>query len=363
MKSSFVLQNITSKLSFVSKVSSGRNDMPILTSILIEAVSGNIKISATDLETGVVITIPANTEEEGKVLVPARVFIELIGNISEEKVTLETEADKLNIKTDKIKTSIQTLPSDDFPKIYEEKGENWIKLEAKDVDDLRKIIIAASLEGDRPALSGILIKKEKTGKTFVATDGYRLSLETKKEAGEKEEEILVPAKLLRDQLAIKEAGLSILFSPKTNQIILEREGTLMVGRLIEASFPEYQKIVPQDSSTKASFEKRAMQQAIKTCSVFARETSNIIKFSIKKDSIVVSANAPTLGEGRVEVPADVKGEENEIAFNARYLTDILGAVSEDEMTFEMTTPVAPGVFRIVGNDSFLHLIMPIRVQE
>jgi DNA polymerase-3 subunit beta len=151
-------------------------------------------------------------------------------------------------------------------------------------------------------------------------------------------------------------------SEKNNQILFSQGETSLVGRLIEAEYPNYEKIIPTEFNTKTEVAREALQNAIKICSVFARETANIIKFSIDKNKIIVSANSPSVGEDTVEIEAKTSGEENEIAFNAKYLLDVLAAVNEENLIFEMTGPLNPGVFKIKGNDSFLHLIMPIRVQ-
>ena len=132
--------------------------------------------------------------------------------------------------------------------------------------------------------------------------------------------------------------------------------------MIGAEYPDYQKIIPQAFETKVEVGREELLNAIKICSVFARETANIIKFTIKKDKIIVSANSPAVGEDNAEVEAKVSGEENEIAFNAKYLLDVLSIVNTEEMIFEMTGPLNPGVFKIKNDESFLHLIMPIRVQ-
>lgn len=137
----------------------------------------------------------------------------------------------------------------------------------------------------------------------------------------------------------------------------------MEGGLIEAEYPEYQKIIPTDFSTKVFFNRQDLQGAVKVCSIFARDTANIVKLTIGDNKIIVSANAPSVGEDSANIEAKVNGEENEIAFNAKYLFDVLSAIDNDEMFFEMNGPLNPGVFKIKGDDSFLHLIMPIRVQE
>ena len=159
-----------------------------------------------------------------------------------------------------------------------------------------------------------------------------------------------------------EGDVTISVSEKTNQIIFTQGETILVGRLIEAEYPPFEKILPTEHSTSAVFEREGLLNAVKICSVFARDTANIVKLSFGKNKIIVSANTPSVGENKADVEAKIEGEENEIAFNARYLLDLLGNVNEEELIFEMTGPLNPGVFKIKDNPYFLHLIMPIRVQ-
>ena len=137
----------------------------------------------------------------------------------------------------------------------------------------------------------------------------------------------------------------------------------MVGRLIEAEFPNYQKIIPADHSTRVTLDRKDFLSAVKTCAVFARETANIIKLSIQKNKIVVSASAPSVGETTIEVDAVIEGEENEIAFNVRYVLEFLSNTDGEKIIFEMTGPLNSGVFKIEGEPNYLHIIMPIRVQN
>ena len=137
---------------------------------------------------------------------------------------------------------------------------------------------------------------------------------------------------------------------------------MLIGRLIEAEFPNYEKILPTTYSTKIFFDREEMQKAIKVCSLFARDAGNIIKLSLSKDKTVISAHAASLGEHVVEVESRLEGEEKEIAFNAKYLLDLFGNIDAEHMTFEMTGPLNPGIFKIDGDLSFLHMIMPIRTQ-
>jgi DNA polymerase-3 subunit beta len=146
----------------------------------------------------------------------------------------------------------------------------------------------------------------------------------------------------------------------SNQICFKQGETLLIGRLIEAEFPNFEKIIPSDFSLSAIFDREEMLDAVKICSIFARDSANIVKLHLEKDHITVSSKSPSVGENTVDVDAKLSGEENEIAFNAKYLLDLFGNLTEERLVFEMIGPLNPGVFRVQGDDSFLHLIMPIR---
>jgi DNA polymerase-3 subunit beta len=162
-------------------------------------------------------------------------------------------------------------------------------------------------------------------------------------------------------MGIFEQGDTNLFlSTKNNQIIFEQDKTLVIGRTIEAEFPNYEKVIPTDAASVSVVDREELLKAAKICAIFARESTNIITLSLLKDKIVVSAKSPSLGENTVDVEARLTGEENQIAFNARYLLEALSNITENEINFSMTGPLNPGVFRIQDNNRFLHLIMPIR---
>ncbi len=367
MKVTFLSDNLQNKISFLSHAVSVRGQLPILSNFLLEAKNGKLIISATDLEIGISSSVPANVEKEGRVTIPARNFSDLLANLGNQKISLELNEATLNLKSDKTKATFQTMPAEEFPKLYEEKGEELVNFKKKEIEEfMLRVVFAAAQDSSRPALSGILIDENKPGIILVATDGVRLSLQKNvfKTKEKFEEPILVPSRIIRELLSIKEEEdlIRVFVSKKNNQILFTQGETILVGRLIGAEYPDYQKIIPQKCDTKMDVDREELLNAIKICTVFARETANIIKFSITKDKIVVSANSPSVGEDNVEVEAKSTGEENEIAFNARYLLDVLSSISKDDVLFEMTGPLNPGVFKIKGDDSFLHLIMPIRVQ-
>lgn len=368
MKITFLSDNLQNKISFLNHAVSVRGQLPILSNFLLEAKNGKLFISATDLEIGISSSLPVNIEKEGKTTIPAKNFSDLLANLENQKITLTLDGETLNLTGEKIKASFQTMPSEDFPKLYEEKGEEVVSIKKTEIEEFfLRVVFSAAIDSSRPALSGVLIDKDKEEVLLVATDGYRLSLQKNvfKTAEGLEKPLVVPARIIKELFSIKEEDENVKFfvSEKNNQILFTQGETSLVGRLIEAEYPDYEKIIPTEFSTKTEVSRDALQNAIKICSVFARETANIIKITIGSSKIIVSANSPSVGEDAVEVDAKTTGEENEIAFNAKYLLDVLSAVNEENLIFEMNGPLNPGVFKIKGNDSFLHLIMPIRVQE
>ncbi|MBI4079177.1 MAG: DNA polymerase III subunit beta [Candidatus Levybacteria bacterium] len=373
MKLYVLASHIQKKLGFLNKAISPRSQLPVLLNIALITNNGKLQLKTTDLEIGVQVEIPANVEEEGEVTVPAKTFSELVASFnSDEKIIMTTDNTTLHVSTGKTKSILPTIPIDDFPNLFEEKGEEQAVFPKElFINGLFQVIFAASSDIARPALSGVLLakQKEKNEMLFVATDGYRLSLKQYKNLkavlGDSEEkELLIPARIMKEIVLLKDedGDIRLFISGKNNQVIFEQGETMLIGRLIEAQYPPYQKIIPQDFITRVQFDKEEMHQAVKMCAIFAREAANIIKLSVAKDKIVVSANSPSVGENTVEVAAKVSGEEDEIAFNARYLLELFSHLEEEEVVFEMSGPLSPGVFKVKDDPTFLHLIMPIRVQ-
>jgi DNA polymerase III subunit beta len=367
MKVSFLSDKLQEKLLFLNHAVSNRGQLPILSCFLITAKQGKLTIKATDLEIGITSSITASIEEEGEVAVLAKNFTDLLTNLNNQKTTLTQEGETLLLKSDKVKASFQTMPKEEFPNLYEEKGEEVLTLKKEDVEKYfsRVVFAASTTETTKPALSGILIDEEKEKVLLVATDSYRLSLQKNvfKTTQGLRKPLVVPSRVIKELFLIKEVGdIKVHVSEKNNQVMFFQGETVLVGRLIESEYPEYQKIIPKEFNTKTEINKEELLKAIRIATVFARETANIIKLSIEKTKIIVSANSPSVGEDSVEIEAKTTGESNEIAFNAKYLLDVLSAINEEDVVFEMNGPLNSGVFKLKGDDSFLHLIMPIRVQ-
>jgi DNA polymerase III subunit beta len=367
MRAVFLSDNLRDHLTFLNQAVSPRATLPILVNFLIETKKGKVVFSATDLEIGATAETTASIEEEGAVTAPAKTLSDLLSSLPGDKVTLEAKNGRLNVSSKKARASLAVTPPDDFPKLFEEKGDEVALVSRETIEkELRSVVFAASQDLSRPVFSGVLIKPEKEGLLLVATDAHRLSkritksLKTKKDS--LKEPIIVSARAIRALLSGKGGEeISVFVSKKNNQVVFTSGERTLVGRLLEGEFPQYEKIIPQDFSVKVEFDRSEMEEALKISSIFARESANIVRFAIGKDKITVSSSGE-LGEQSNDVEAKVNGEENEIAFNAGYVLDLLANIDSERVSFEMSGPLNPGVFR-TEDPSFLHLIMPIRVKD
>lgn len=369
MKATVVLDNLLKKTPFLNTVVSPRPPLPILSGILIEAKKGKLTFSTTDLETGVTTEAPASIEGEGRAVVSAAPFLETLSNLKEEKIQIEKKETLLFLTGKRTRASFVTMDEAEFPKLFDEKGEEALILRKEEADkEMAGVIFAASPDAGRPALSAVMLRQDKDGLLMVATDSHRLSLNVapsvKMKASPSRKQFLVPAKIIK--LIVSQGGsddVHVFVLEKNNQIIFSFGETTLVGRLIDAEFPDFAKIIPEEHSLRAEFEKAEFLSALKIASVFARDNANIVRLAVKKDGILISSKSQNMGEDMVEVEAKVVGEENEIAFNSRYLLEFLQNISGDQIIFEMQGPLNPGVFKVSGNPNFIHLIMPIRVSE
>jgi DNA polymerase-3 subunit beta len=266
---------------------------------------------------------------------------------------------------------------------------------------IQEVCFAAATDEGRPVLGGVLLVLGEKEDVFVATDGFRLSLKkrkTERDSGSEERKLILPARTLTEISRIigekgvelgedgrvdlgKKAGMSkkgekesagsllALVTKESNQVIFRYGQADIVSRLIDGQFPNFEKIIPTSFSTKAVFDKEDLQKAVKQASVFARDTANIVRFKVlpsspqKNSCLQVNAGTAQVGETKSEIEAEVEGVENEIAFNLRFLLDLLNNVSYDRLSLEMSGPLSPGVFRPAEDDSYLHIIMPVRLQQ
>ena len=374
MKVSILQENLSKGLNIVNRFILPRAQLPILNNFLIKTEQGRLKLSATNLETGINLWLGAKVEKEGEICVPAKNLTEYISLIPPQKINLEIEKNFLKITSESYQANFISLAASEFPLIPTLKKKPEISLNNKDLAlAISQVAFAAAQDEGRPALTGVLFKIKKDKLILAATDGFRLSVKeiSGLKSGEEsklQKELIIPARaLIEVGKIISEAGeennLGLTITPESNQIIFSTPEVEIISRLIEGKFPDFEKIIPEKSKTQVMIETEGLLQAVRAASIFAREAANIINFEIKGPKLEVSSNNPQLGENKVTLEVKTEGEGGKIAFNSRYLLDFLNSVKSDLVSFEMTTSLNPGIFKPANDKSYLHIIMPIRIQE
>jgi len=373
MKLEVLQENLNKGLSVASRFVASRPQLPILANILFLAEKNNrLRLTATNLEMGIQYQLGAKVEEEGQLTVPAKELTEFISYLSAGKLVLESKKKtQLEVGSQSGRAVFSGMNAAEFPKFpVADEG----KIASLPVKSLAEAVsccsFAAAGDDSRPVLAAVYWQFTANGYRMVATDGYRLSMKdisgVKLKLGNgKDVFFLIPARSLTEvtRLVNLEETIKVGLTKDGNQVIFLLPDWQLSSRLIEGEFPDYQKIIPQETKTKISLEKEELHQAVKIASVFARESANIVKFVLKKDQMVITANAPSMGENKTEINAKIKGPELSIAFNYRFILDFLNAVpdEEEEVVLEFNDALSPGVFKIGSDPSWLHIIMPVRI--
>jgi DNA polymerase-3 subunit beta len=363
MKFICLVENIEKHAPLLLKTIPSHPQIQVFSNLLLEAKDNEIFLTATDLDTGVVARVPAKVEERGQTAVPGQRFLEAISSLPKEKVTIQTKDTVLELVFNENRLIFETTNPQEFPTLIKEekeKGYNFTKEEFKKI--VSPVVFCVSQDQARPELTGVLFVFNKNKLTLVATDGYRLSLlETKKQT-EKEGKMIIPARLITDALSLK-TDISVFLQSEKNQIFFETEDTQIVGRVIAGEFPDYERVIPKESKTKVVFDREELLNSLRLAHVFARDNANIVRFKIKDGQLFITSQARGVGEGKIALAVEQEGEEGEIAFNIKFLFDLLRNIEEKSLVMEINGPLEPAVFRIPQNNEFLHIIMPVRVQE
>lgn len=368
MKVTVLQENLRKSLLFINKVVSVKTQLPVLGNVLLETEEGRLKLSGTNLETSISYWVGAQIETEGKITVPARFLTELVSTFTQEKVSLIQNKTTLEVKCGESEATLTGIGAEEFPPQPQVSTEKSAEVTRKELEEgLSFVLAAASTDEGRPILTGVRFVEGKEDMVMVATDGYRLSIKHLRQVSGLKEGVVIPSKALAEVAkAIAEEGaekIDVYFSADKNQVIFSLPHIQIATRLIEGDYPPYQKIIPASSTTVMSVGKEEFLRAVRFAAVYAKESSNIIRLTLANGKLMVSANSPQVGENKTTLDVKIEGEGGEIAFNARFLLDLLAVFPANEVVLEMTGPLSPGVFKVPGDDSYLHIIMPVRVQS
>lgn len=363
-------ENLYDGLSSVSRALSAKGSLPVLSYILLTGEGGTLSLSATNLELSITTGLPADIAGEGSVCAPGRLFTDLISSIGVGQVGISVRENILEVESPNVKARLNGIASGEFPKVGRLEGEGSFSLVPAELSKaIASVVFSAAADESRPVLTGILFEVSEGDLVLVGVDGFRLSEKRLKVSLQNIQpfKVIIPAKSLGEIARLISAEDSLLVYPNLaeNQISFKTPRYEISSRLIEGAFPDYKKIIPGSFITKTVVSTEEFRKGVKLASLFARDASNIIKMTLDpgKDWLLLSANTPEVGENETKLPAKTEGETLTIAFNNRYLSDILGAVASEEIAFQASGQLSPGLFTSAADEGYIHIIMPVRVQE
>jgi len=369
MRFSCTKENLSQGLAIVNRIKPSNTTLPILNNVLMETQKGALLLSTTNLDMGIKTTIRSKVKEEGSFTIPVQIFSNYINLLPNKQIDIELEKKKgeLSVKCDNYQTKIKGANASEFPLIPQVKKDNKFSFEIKDFKRaLRQVIITVNPSEVRSEISGILFDlnfPEPQKITLVGTDSYRLGKKTinfNNFEDKENKKIIVPLKTLQELLNLLEdsdQNVEVYFTE--NQILFSFNDTEIVSRLISGEYPNYQQIIPQDFKTQAICDVNELAKAVKSAGLFSHSSINDIDLEFKKDKIVVSSTNSQIGESRIEVKADISGEENIITFNYRYLIDGLQSLDEDEVYLGIVNSKTAGVIKSPDVEDYLYVVMPI----
>lgn len=348
---------------FVSKTA----QLPILENVLLKATKNKLQLIATNLEMSVLANIAAKVSEEGEIAVPARTLSEIITNLQSEQVKLISDEEILKITTDTTSVDLSGMNTSDFPDVPSKIPDSAIFIPAMDfIETLSQVSFAASRDETRPQLTGVLFIMEPDSLKLVASDGFRLSqkiinISTKTKVSR----VIIPKNILLElqKGAKEEDEIKLFINEADNEVLFSWGDCIFSSRVIEGEFPNFERIIPKSSSVTANFDKEEFAKVIKVASVFARDTANIVKIKVDEDNLSVRAESSRSGRQEARIPAKVEGDGVEISFNFKFIEDFLAVSKSSEIEIALTNTTSPGIFKDISSPDFLHLIMPVRVQE
>ena len=376
MRLSCLQENLSPALSIVGRAVATRTTLPITQNVHISTDDSRLKLSATNLEIAISTWIGAQIEEEGSITVPARVFTELVSSFPQEKIDFEASVDPLILSGQcaRYEAQINGADPEDFPPIPQVETGILAKIDAKVLREaISKVVIAAATEDSRPVLTGIQVDLSGDKFTFAGADGFRLAVYKGELLDSVTEEMsfIVPARSLQEVgrlIGSNTEQVEFTVTPSKSQALFSLDNVEIVTQMVQGTFPNYNQLIPSSYDSRVVMDSADFSRATKTASIFARDGSGIIRVQVEAGSesnigsVAVLSRAEEVGENQGEIDAEVEGTDAKIAFNSKYLLDVLDVLGGGKVALETTTPSSPGVLRSVGDDNYVHVVMPMFVQ-
>ncbi len=374
MKASVSQQHLAHGLNTVLRAVSPRSTLPVLANVLLATDEGRLRLSATNLELGISSWIGAKIEDEGSITVPARTLADLVNTLPTEHVflTLNEKTQTLNVRCGSSNTDIRGIDAQEFPPMPAPDLKEGIELNVADLREMiHQVAFAASADDARPVLQGVYLTVENNLVNMAATDGFRISVRKTHltQSVPSPLKAIIPARALNELARIAVDGtekIIMVISPSRGQVLFHLKDAELVSQLIEGNFPDYTAIIPRSFKTSTVVSTAALLKACKQAEIIARDGNNVIRLNFQPGeqqagSIEISAQSEETGSSEIMVEANVDGPSLLIAFNVRYLRDVLDVIKSPNVVIETNANNTPGLMRTVGDENFLHVIMPMHL--
>jgi DNA polymerase-3 subunit beta len=376
MKVTVLQENLARGLSVVSRAVSPRSTLPVLSNILIATDEGRLRLSATNLELGITCWIAARIDEEGSTTVPSRTFGDLVNTLPGDQVqlALDVKTQSLHVKGGSSNNDIKCIDAQEFPPLPVPEMDGAVQLNVADFKEMiQQVAFAASTDESRPVLMGVLLHVEKDKVTMAAADGFRLSVRKAllSQPVPQPINVIIPARALNELSRVasdSEEPIYMVVPKNRGQVLFRVKDVEVVSQLIDGTFPDYQQIIPRNYKSRTLVSTASLLKACKQAEIFAREGSNVARFDIKQSNgemqpseVEISAVSEETGKNETIVEATVDGGSVLIAFNVKFLREALEVIKTPNVALETSAANAPGVVRPVGDDNFLHVIMPMHL--
>ena len=367
MKFSCQQQEIVKKINIVSKAVSVRTTIPTLKGILLEVEGNTLKMTASDMDITIETKMDVDNSENGSVVVPAKLFGDIVRKLPNSEIEFTIEDEIMNIKCGESSASVIGMPGEDFPVIKTEE-DNKIKTKIEKnafIEMIRKTYFAASIDQTKGVLTGILLELNKNFFKMVAIDGFRLAVNKFEDERNEEAKIIISGRLMNEMSKIfsdleEDEKIEIIFDGKS--ALLKAEDIKTSIRLIAGEFIKYEDVIPKDSKTNIKINRESLINAVDRASILSDGKNNLIKVSVNNNIFVVSSNSDN-GGSIEEILVHKDGEDLEIGFNAKYLIDALKAIDDEEIMLRMNTSITPCVITPVEGDNYTHLVLPVRINN
>jgi DNA polymerase-3 subunit beta len=374
MKVTVTQQHLAHGLSIVSRAVSPRSTLPVLSNVLLATDEGRLRLSATNLELGITCWIPAKIEEEGSITIPARTIVDLVGTFPPDNVVLalDERTQTLNLVCNASVHDIKGIDAQDFPPMPVYDPEEGVELNLADFKDMiQQVAFAASADEARPVLQGVKMEVVDNQITLAATDGFRISVRKENLSSPVPQEIsiIIPARAMNELARIfsdVDKSVHMIVPPSRGQVIFHLKDAELVSQLIDGNFPDYRAIIPKSAKTKTIISTPAFLKACKQAEVIAREGNNVIRLDIMPaeggpGKVEINAQTEETGKSDISMEASIEGSPLLIAFNVRFLREVLDVIHSPNVALETNANNSPGVIRPVGDEDFVHVIMPMHL--